>query len=167
MPAARVSLGDIKIPVYNLASREDHIAPARSVFLGSQYFGGTVEYVMAGSGHIAGVVNPPQSKKYQYWTGGKPVGDFDDWIAKATENPGSWWPHWQKWIEDKDDTACRGAQARQEDEDARRCAGRLCEGPSVTLLVNVTRETIDSGRLTRGKAGEMVAATHDVASFRP
>ena len=53
------SLGDIKIPVYNLASREDHIAPSRSVFLGSQYFGGPVEYVMAGSGHIAGVVNPP------------------------------------------------------------------------------------------------------------
>ena len=90
-----VSLADIKIPVYNLASREDHIAPSRSVFLGSQYFGGTVEYVMAGSGHIAGVVNPPALKKYQYWTGGKPVGDFDDWIAKATENPGSWWPHWQ------------------------------------------------------------------------
>ena len=99
-----VSLGDIKIPVYNLASREDHIAPSRSVFLGSQYFGGPVEYVMAGSGHIAGVVNPPHSKKYQYWTGGRPVGDFDNWIAHATENPGSWWPHWQKWIEDKDDT---------------------------------------------------------------
>jgi polyhydroxyalkanoate synthase len=97
-----VLLSDIKIPVYNLASREDHIAPARSVFMGSQYFGGPVEYVMAGSGHIAGVVNPPASKKYQYWTGGKPVGNFDDWIAKATENPGSWWPHWQKWIEDKD-----------------------------------------------------------------
>ena len=58
-PAAPFSLGDIKIPVYNLASREDHIAPSRSVFLGSQYFGGPVEYVMAGSGHIAGVVNPP------------------------------------------------------------------------------------------------------------
>jgi polyhydroxyalkanoate synthase len=98
-----VLLSDIKIPVYNLASREDHIAPSRSVFLGSQYFGGPVEYVMAGSGHIAGVVNPPASKKYQYWTGGKPVGSFDDWIAHATENPGSWWPHWQKWIEDKDD----------------------------------------------------------------
>jgi polyhydroxyalkanoate synthase len=99
-----VSLGDIKIPVYNLASREDHIAPSRSVFLGSQYFGGPVDYVMAGSGHIAGVVNPPHSKKYQYWTGGKPVGNFEEWIARATENPGSWWPHWQKWIEDKDDT---------------------------------------------------------------
>ncbi|HTV69583.1 MAG TPA: class I poly(R)-hydroxyalkanoic acid synthase [Rhizobiaceae bacterium] len=97
-----LSLGDITIPVYNLASREDHIAPARSVFLGCQYFGGEVEYVMAGSGHIAGVVNPPALKKYQHWTNGKPVGDFDTWVANAKENPGSWWPHWQKWIERHD-----------------------------------------------------------------
>ena len=94
-----VSLSDITIPVYNLASKEDHIAPARSVFLGCQYFGGPVEYVMAGSGHIAGVVNPPALKKYQHWTGDKPVGRFEDWLAAATENPGSWWPHWQRWIE--------------------------------------------------------------------
>nr|MBA3446909.1 class I poly(R)-hydroxyalkanoic acid synthase [Pseudaminobacter sp.] len=100
----KLSLADIGIPVYNLAAREDHIAPARSVFLGCQYFGGDVDYVMAGSGHIAGVVNPPSINKYQHWTGRKPVGDFDDWVASATENPGSWWPHWQKWIEDKDAT---------------------------------------------------------------
>ncbi|ANN59008.1 class I poly(R)-hydroxyalkanoic acid synthase [Mesorhizobium loti NZP2037] len=99
-----VSLGDITIPIYNLASREDHIAPALSVFLGSKYFGGKVDYVMAGSGHIAGVVNPPASGKYQYWTGGKPEGDFGQWIAKAVEHPGSWWPHWQGWIEAKDNT---------------------------------------------------------------
>ncbi|TPL95265.1 class I poly(R)-hydroxyalkanoic acid synthase [Mesorhizobium sp. B2-3-12] len=99
-----VSLGDVTIPVYNLASREDHIAPALSVFLGSKYFGGSVEYVMAGSGHIAGVVNPPASNKYQYWTGGPPKGDFDQWIASAQDHPGSWWPHWQSWIEAKDNT---------------------------------------------------------------
>jgi polyhydroxyalkanoate synthase len=99
----RVSLADVKIPIYNLSSREDHIAPARSVFLGSRFFGGEVEFVMAASGHIAGVINPPAAKKYQFWTGGKPGGDFDEWVAKATEHPGSWWPHWHKWIEDKDD----------------------------------------------------------------
>ncbi|BCG80179.1 class I poly(R)-hydroxyalkanoic acid synthase [Mesorhizobium sp. 113-3-3] len=99
-----VSLGDVTIPIYNLASREDHIAPALSVFLGSKYFGGKVDYVMAGSGHIAGVVNPPASNKYQYWTGGTPTGDFGEWVAKATEHPGSWWPHWQSWIEAKDNT---------------------------------------------------------------
>ncbi|QDY99194.1 class I poly(R)-hydroxyalkanoic acid synthase [Nitratireductor mangrovi] len=105
----KVALNDIAIPVYNLAAREDHIAPARSVFAGCRHFGGEVQYVMAGSGHIAGVVNPPSLKKYQYWTGGAPVGDFDAWVAAATENPGSWWPHWHKWIEslDKRRTAAR------------------------------------------------------------
>ncbi|MDW6023918.1 class I poly(R)-hydroxyalkanoic acid synthase [Mesorhizobium sp. BAC0120] len=97
-----VSLADVKIPIYNLASREDHIAPARSVFLGSRFFGGDVEFVMAGSGHIAGVVNPPHRMKYQFWTGGKPAGEFEAWLAEATEHPGSWWPHWQKWIVEKD-----------------------------------------------------------------
>ncbi|RUW70845.1 MULTISPECIES: class I poly(R)-hydroxyalkanoic acid synthase [unclassified Mesorhizobium] len=97
-----VSLGDVRIPVYNLATKEDHIAPALSVFLGSRYFGGTVEYVVAGSGHIAGVVNPPAAKKYQYWTGGKPVGDFGQWFAAAVEHPGSWWTHWQHWVETQD-----------------------------------------------------------------
>jgi poly[(R)-3-hydroxyalkanoate] polymerase subunit PhaC len=99
-----ISLGDITIPVYNLAAKEDHIAPALSVFLGSKYFGGKVDYVMAGSGHIAGVVNPPSSNKYQYWAGGPPAGDFEQWIAAATVHPGSWWPHWQAWIEAEDST---------------------------------------------------------------
>ncbi|WP_099866862.1 PHA/PHB synthase family protein [Pararhizobium haloflavum] len=98
-----VSLKDIRIPVYNLATKEDHIAPAKSVFIGSQFFGGDVQYVLSGSGHIAGVVNPPDKNKYQYWTGGPPVGGFEDWIAGAQENPGSWWPHWQAWIEAQDD----------------------------------------------------------------
>ena len=94
-----LSLSDVKIPIYNLSSREDHIAPAKSVFLGCKYFGGDVEFVLAGSGHIAGVVNHPRSGKYQYWTGGKAEGEYEDWLAKAEEHPGSWWPHWQAWIE--------------------------------------------------------------------
>ena len=98
----KISLKDIKIPVYNLATKEDHIAPARSVFVGCRFFGGDVTYVMSGSGHIAGVVNPPDKKKYQYWTGGKPVGEFDTWLEKAKEHPGSWWPHWQSWIRKQD-----------------------------------------------------------------
>lgn len=97
----RLSLSDVTIPVYNLATKEDHIAPARSVFLGSQFFGGKVDYVMAGSGHIAGVVNPPRAGKYQYWSGGPPKGDFEAWVARAKETPGSWWPHWQRWIENR------------------------------------------------------------------
>jgi polyhydroxyalkanoate synthase len=95
----RISLADVKIPVYSLAAREDHIAPALSVFVGSQCFGGEVTYVLAGSGHIAGVINPPEKQKYQYWTGGKAEGNFSDWLESAEEHPGSWWPHWQEWIE--------------------------------------------------------------------
>jgi polyhydroxyalkanoate synthase len=99
----KLDLGKITIPVYNLATREDHIAPAKSAFLGSKFFGGPVKYVLAGSGHIAGVVNPPGKKvKYQYWTGDDPVGSLDTWIEKATEHPGSWWPDWIDWIKKQD-----------------------------------------------------------------
>lgn len=93
-----LDLSKVKIPIYNLAAREDHIAPAKSVFEGSKYFGGDVRYVLGGSGHIAGVINPPAKPKYQFWTGGKVEGELDDWLAKATETPGSWWPHWQAWL---------------------------------------------------------------------
>ena len=94
-----LNLKKVTMPVYNLATREDHIAPAQSVFNGSQCFGGPVEHVVAGSGHIAGVVNPPNKVKYQYWTGGPVKGRYVDWMAKAEEHPGSWWPHWLAWIE--------------------------------------------------------------------
>jgi polyhydroxyalkanoate synthase len=100
----KLDLGKVKLPIYNLATREDHIAPAKSVLYGSQYFGGMVKYVLAGSGHIAGVVNPPAKAKYQYWTGAKPAGaDLDAWLATATEHPGSWWPDWLEWIKSLDD----------------------------------------------------------------
>lgn len=96
----KLTLRDVTIPLYNLATREDHIAPPRSVFYGSSFFGGEVTFVLAGSGHIAGVVNPPARMKYQYWTGPQPEGDgYDRWIEDADEHPGSWWPHWQAWIE--------------------------------------------------------------------
>jgi polyhydroxyalkanoate synthase subunit PhaC len=100
-----IDLKAIKIPVYNLATREDHIAPARSVLLGSKYFGGPVRYVLSGSGHIAGVVNPPDKHKYQYWTGPKPrSANLEGWLAKATEHPGSWWPDWLAWLKAQDTT---------------------------------------------------------------
>jgi polyhydroxyalkanoate synthase len=94
----KLDLKKVKLPVYNLATREDHIAPAKSVFLGARYFGGPVRFVMAGSGHIAGVVNPVAKAKYQYWTGGKPAGDIEKWIAQAKEHAGSWWPDWLAWL---------------------------------------------------------------------
>jgi polyhydroxyalkanoate synthase len=97
-----LDLKKVKIPVYNLATREDHIAPAKSVFLGAQFFGGPMRFVLSGSGHIAGVINPPSKPKYGYWTGGKPRGSIDAWLAKAKEHPGSWWPDWLAWIKEQD-----------------------------------------------------------------
>ncbi|HYA06498.1 MAG TPA: class I poly(R)-hydroxyalkanoic acid synthase [Xanthobacteraceae bacterium] len=94
-----INLKAIKVPIYNLATREDHIAPVKSVMFGSKLFGGKVKFVVAGSGHIAGVVNPPAKHKYQYWTGPKPRNaDIETWLAKAKENPGSWWPDWLLWL---------------------------------------------------------------------
>jgi polyhydroxyalkanoate synthase subunit PhaC len=97
-----INLRDIAIPVYNLATREDHIAPARSVFRGGSFFGGPVEFVLSGSGHIAGVINPPSRSKYRYWTGGRSEIDLDAWVEGATETAGSWWPHWQEWVTGRD-----------------------------------------------------------------
>ena len=99
----KIDLKKITVPVYNLATMEDHIAPAKSVYLGSSCFGGPVRFVVSGSGHIAGVINPPAKKKYQYWTGPKPRGaNLDAWLKKAKEHPGSWWPDWLAWIRQQD-----------------------------------------------------------------
>jgi poly[(R)-3-hydroxyalkanoate] polymerase subunit PhaC len=101
----KLDLKSVKVPVYNLATREDHIAPAKSVLLGSKYFGGPVRFVLAGSGHIAGVVNPPDKMKYQYWTGPKPTSaNLDRWLGKAKEHAGSWWPDWFQWLKKQDPT---------------------------------------------------------------
>lgn len=99
-----LDLKKVMTPTYNLATREDHIAPARSVFLGAQLFGGPARFVLAGSGHIAGVVNPPARMKYQHWVGEEPRGTLADWVAKAEEKPGSWWPDWRAWLAASDAT---------------------------------------------------------------
>jgi polyhydroxyalkanoate synthase subunit PhaC len=97
----RIDLKKVKMPVYNLAAREDHIAPLASVFRVGRYFGGPTRLVVSGSGHIAGVVNPPEANKYQYWTNDKPAATHEEWLKTATEHPGSWWPDWAEWIADK------------------------------------------------------------------
>jgi polyhydroxyalkanoate synthase len=100
-----LDLKSVMIPIYNLATREDHIAPARSVLFGSKFFGGPVRFVLAGSGHIAGVVNPPDRMKYQYWTGPRPrSSNLDRWLGKAKEHAGSWWPDWLKWLKSRETT---------------------------------------------------------------
>ncbi|QRM35828.1 class I poly(R)-hydroxyalkanoic acid synthase [Microvirga sp. VF16] len=98
----QLDLSAITLPVYHLAAREDHIAPPQSVFAGAGRLGGPVTFVLAGSGHIAGVINPPSRGRYQYWTGGAPENSLERWLEQAEEHPGSWWPHWQAWVEAQD-----------------------------------------------------------------
>jgi len=97
----KLELGQVKIPIFVQSSKEDHIAPLRSVFKGAQLFGGPTEFMMSGSGHIAGVINHPDAKKYQHWTNPALPDSVDDWIAGAKEHPGSWWPHWAAWLAEK------------------------------------------------------------------
>ncbi len=94
----KLDLGAVKVPIYELCAKEDHIAPAKSVFIGSRLFGGPVTYVLAGSGHIAGVINSPAKPKYQYWTNPKRAATLEAWMDGAEEHPGSWWPHYTQWL---------------------------------------------------------------------
>jgi polyhydroxyalkanoate synthase subunit PhaC len=99
LAGVKLDLKKIKLPVFEVATKEDHIAPAKSVFIGSKLLGGPVEFVVAGSGHIAGVVNPPDKMKYQYWTASKAAADtLEEWMGMAKEHPGSWWPYWVEWL---------------------------------------------------------------------
>ncbi|MBR0552443.1 PHA/PHB synthase family protein [Stakelama marina] len=93
-----IDLARVKTPTYVQAGREDHIAPAKSVWKITEYFAGPLKFVLAGSGHIAGVVNPPAAGKYQYWTNDKPAATLAEFVAGATETKGSWWPDWVAWI---------------------------------------------------------------------
>ncbi|MCC2981426.1 PHA/PHB synthase family protein [Sphingomonas sp. IC4-52] len=93
-----LDLGKVDTPCFVQAGREDHIAPAESVWEITRHFRGPIEFVLAGSGHIAGVVNPPSAGKYQYWTNTAPVASFTEFVSGATETKGSWWPHWLAWL---------------------------------------------------------------------
>lgn len=94
----QLSLEAVKTPIYMQASRDDHIAPYPSVYRGAKRFGGPVRFMMAGSGHIAGVINHPDAKKYQHWVNEDLPETVDDWISGATEIPGSWWMDWREWL---------------------------------------------------------------------
>ncbi len=97
-----IDLTRIETPIYIQAGKEDHIAPAESVWRMTRHVRGDTTFVLAGSGHIAGVVNHPDANKYQYWTGDSAASSIEEFIEGATENKGSWWPHWRKWIEARD-----------------------------------------------------------------
>ena len=93
-----IDLRTIKTPVFILSTREDHIAPWKTTYTATQLYKGPVKFVLAASGHIAGVVNPPESGKYSHWTNDKLPADPDEWLKTAQEHPGSWWPAWAEWV---------------------------------------------------------------------
>ena len=93
-----IDLSKIDLPVFMLSTKEDHIAPWKSTYAATQIYKGPVKFCLAGSGHIAGVVNPPTVEKYGYWTAPKNPTDPDKWFESAKEHPGSWWPEWRKWL---------------------------------------------------------------------
>ncbi|HTM96673.1 MAG TPA: class I poly(R)-hydroxyalkanoic acid synthase [Croceibacterium sp.] len=97
-----IDLARVQTPAYVQAGREDHIAPAGSVFRMLEHLAGPARFVLAGSGHIAGVVNPPAAQKYQYWTNDAACGSFDAFVGGATEHKGSWWPDWLQWLTTQD-----------------------------------------------------------------
>jgi len=94
-----INLGEIEVPSFFLSARQDHIAKWKTTYKGALAHGGNVHFVLSGSGHIAGVINPPYKEKYSYWTNDPMKPDADKWLASADEHHGSWWPHWLEWIQ--------------------------------------------------------------------
>ena len=108
-----IDLSQVTTPCFVQAGREDHIAPPESVWKIMDHFRGPKRFVMAGSGHIAGVVNPPSAGKYQYWVNNGKVASLDEFIAGATEHKGSWWPDWLNWLHGQDPAQVPATGARQ------------------------------------------------------
>ncbi len=101
----KIDLGSIKAPVFIYGSREDHIVPWGGAYASTALFKGKKQFVLGASGHIAGVINPPAKGKRSYWTNSKLPAKAEDWMASATEHPGSWWTAWSKWLDPMGGTA--------------------------------------------------------------
>jgi polyhydroxyalkanoate synthase subunit PhaC len=99
LDGVKIDLRKIKTPTFILSTREDHIAPWKSAYSPANIYAGNVKFVLSSSGHVAGVINPPGNSKYNHWTNDETPADPEDWLTGATEKPGSWWPHWDEWVE--------------------------------------------------------------------
>jgi len=99
MDGIKLDLSKITIPIFMQAGETDHIAPYRSIYNTALSFGGQVQYMLAGSGHIAGVVNHPAKNKYHHSINTALPGSVEEWMDKAERHPGSWWPYWMKWLD--------------------------------------------------------------------
>ena len=114
----KLDLRKIKLPTYILSTREDHIAPWASTYRATQTYTGDIRFVLAASGHIAGVVNPPDAGKYSHWVNTTLPADPEAWLASSTELAGSWWPDWQRWVSGQDPAQVPARKPKNAIEDA-------------------------------------------------
>lgn len=119
-----VDIRSITTPSYFLSAKDDHIAPWKATYRGMRMFHGQHVFTLAGSGHVAGVVNPPEKKKYGYWTSESAPADTEEWMRNAQHNEGSWWPHWSKWVSAGDDKVA----ARQPEKELYPAPGQYVTG---------------------------------------
>ena len=114
----KLDLRKVKLPTYILSTREDHIAPWASTYRATQTYAGDIRFVLAASGHIAGVVNPPDAGKYSHWVNTELPADPEAWLAGSTELAGSWWPDWQRWVTGQDPAQVPARPPKNAIEDA-------------------------------------------------
>jgi len=93
-----IDMRKVSVPVYQVSTRDDHIAPWKSTYRATRLYKGPVRFVLSASGHIAGIINPPSANKYPHWTNDSLPDSPDEWFAGAVQQEGSWWPDWQNWI---------------------------------------------------------------------
>ena len=106
-----IDLSKVDVPAYFISTAEDHISPWKTTYKGSKYLAGDVRFVLGGSGHIAGIINPPAARKYHYWTNDARPATADEWFKGATQHPGSWWDDWQAWIAERNEANGGNAKA--------------------------------------------------------
>jgi polyhydroxyalkanoate synthase len=94
-----IDLSKVKVPACFISTVEDHIAPWKTTYQGAKHLGGMVRFVLGGSGHVAGIVNPPAEKRYCYWTNAAMPATLTEWFEGAEQHVGSWWDDWQAWME--------------------------------------------------------------------
>jgi polyhydroxyalkanoate synthase subunit PhaC len=94
----KIDLSKVKVPTYFVSAMEDHIAPWKTTYAGPRILSGPSRFVLSGSGHIAGMINPPSANKYGYWVNDALPADASEWFAGATQQPSSWWSDWRKWV---------------------------------------------------------------------
>jgi polyhydroxyalkanoate synthase len=98
LAGTKIDLSKVTTPAYFVSAIEDHIAPWKTTYAGTQILRGKSRFVLSGSGHIAGMVNPPAANKYGFWTNDKVPATPDAWFAGAKQHEGSWWTNWRQWV---------------------------------------------------------------------